>query len=398
MPENFKKLPGTTVAFGDVVRLSKEKSKEPEFDGFKRYVGLEHIEPSDLKIRGWGDIADGTTFTNVFRTGQVLFGKRRAYQRKVAVADFDGVCSGDIYVLEPKSDALLPELLPFICQSEPFFDYIISRSQGGLSPRVNWKELAKYQFKLPALDEQLRIARVLAAIESTKGSLKNLDGELKQLFRMAIGAMLNLEVAARPLLGELPSDWGVARLDELTNPDRPVSYGILKPGPQYDQGIPMLRVLDFDEFGFRTDTVPTRVAQQVADTSKTTYLREGDVLVSVMATIGRAFVVPEGMKGWNVNRALAVLPAGTDVSGHYVEAYLQSDFVQRIFQISQIGSAQSRINLEFLKSLPVPVPPRAIRDQVVEERRKLGAALQLTRKRQLDVEILKQQLLKAVIK
>ena len=87
----------TRVAFGEVVRLSKERAPDPEAAGLTRYVGLEHIDPGDLTIRRWGSVSDGTTFTNVFRPGQVLFGKRRAYLRKVAVpADFSGVCSGDI--------------------------------------------------------------------------------------------------------------------------------------------------------------------------------------------------------------------------------------------------------------------------------------------------------------
>ena len=175
MPETFKQIKGTTVAFGDVVQLSKERSNDPERDGFERYLGLEHLKPSDLKVCSWGDIVDGTTFTSVFKPGQVLFGKRRAYQRKVAVADFSGVCSGDIYVLEPKGDELLPEMLPFICQSESFYDYVISMSQGGLSPRVNWKALAKYEFALPPLEEQRRIAEVLYAAEAAIESLRTLS-------------------------------------------------------------------------------------------------------------------------------------------------------------------------------------------------------------------------------
>src|SRR5688572_6587780 len=107
MPETFTKRAGTTVAFGDVVQLSTRKSAHPKAEGFERYVGLEHLVPGELKIRRWGETADGTTFTNVFKPGQVLFGKRRAYQRKVAVADFSGVCSGDIYVLEPKGGCLI---------------------------------------------------------------------------------------------------------------------------------------------------------------------------------------------------------------------------------------------------------------------------------------------------
>ena len=167
MLDTLKNNVGTTVAFGDVIQLSKASSKDPVADGFERYVGLEHLEPSDLKVRSWGNIADGITFTKVFKPGQVLFGKRRAYQRKVAVAGFSGVCSGDIYVLEPKGDELLPELLPFICQSESFYDYVISMSQGGLSPRVNWKALAKYEFALPPLKEQRRITEVLQASEGS---------------------------------------------------------------------------------------------------------------------------------------------------------------------------------------------------------------------------------------
>lgn len=84
------------VKFGEVVRLNKETCKDPASERIERVIGLEHLEPGDLRVRSWGDVAAGTTFTNRVRPGQVLFGKRRAYQRKVAVADFDAICSGDI--------------------------------------------------------------------------------------------------------------------------------------------------------------------------------------------------------------------------------------------------------------------------------------------------------------
>jgi type I restriction enzyme S subunit len=73
-----KSVGWTTVSFGDVVQLSKERSGDPEADGYERYVGLEHIDPGNLRIQRWGNVADGVTFTSVFRPGQVLFGKRRA--------------------------------------------------------------------------------------------------------------------------------------------------------------------------------------------------------------------------------------------------------------------------------------------------------------------------------
>lgn len=160
------------VKFGNVVRPSKARSQDPLADGFERYVGLEHLEPGDLRIRSWGNVADGVTFTSMFHSGQVLFGKRRAYQRKVAVADFAGVCSGDIYVLETKdAQVLLPELLPLICQTDAFFDHAVGTSAGSLSPRTNWTSLADFEFLLPPIKEQERTIKLLSAVEELLNGL-----------------------------------------------------------------------------------------------------------------------------------------------------------------------------------------------------------------------------------
>lgn len=160
------------VKFGEVVRLSKERSQDPLADGLERFVGLEHLVPGDLRIRSWGHVADGTTFTNRFVPGQLLFGKRRAYQRKVAVADFAGVCSGDIYVLESKdAQVLLPELLPFICQTDAFFEHAVGTSAGSLSPRTNWSSLTNFEFALPPMVEQRRISSLLLSADEVADTL-----------------------------------------------------------------------------------------------------------------------------------------------------------------------------------------------------------------------------------
>ncbi|MBB6600299.1 restriction endonuclease subunit S [Luteimonas sp. MC1825] len=164
---NITLTPGwRRVKFGDVVSLSKARSQDPLADGIERYVGLEHLEPGDLRIRRWGNVADGVTFTSVFKPGQVLFGKRRAYQRKVAVPDFSGVCSGDIYVLETKdARALLPELLPFICQTDAFFDHAVGTSAGSLSPRTTWSSLESFEFSLPPAQQQASLLAALDALQ-----------------------------------------------------------------------------------------------------------------------------------------------------------------------------------------------------------------------------------------
>lgn len=160
----------TRVRFGDVVANLNETERDPAGAGIERFIGLEHMEPGSLHVRAWGDTADGNTFTRRCRPGQVLFGKRRAYQRKVAVAEFDAVVSGDIYVLAPKGGALLPELLPFICMSERFFQHAVGTSAGSLSPRTNWSSLAVFEFDLPPLDQQRRIAEVLWGVDEVIGA------------------------------------------------------------------------------------------------------------------------------------------------------------------------------------------------------------------------------------
>lgn len=154
------------VKFGDVVENVNETENDPLAAGITRYIGLEHLEPGSLHVRTWGNVVDGTTFTRRCHQGQVLFGKRRAYQRKIAVAEFDAIVSGDIYVLEAKKGYLVQELLPFICSSDNFFKHAVGTSSGSLSPRTNWTSLAKYELNLPPLDQQKRIADLLWAVDA----------------------------------------------------------------------------------------------------------------------------------------------------------------------------------------------------------------------------------------
>ncbi len=197
-----------TVAFGDVVRLYRNRSKDPEADGYQRAVGLVHLDPGALQVRRWSAVSDGTTFTHVFRSGQVLFGKRRAYQRKLAVPDFCGVCSGDIYVLEPASSSLFPELLPFICQTDAFFEYAVSTSAGSLSSRTNWANLAHFEFALPPMAEQRRIVGLLQAQERLCETLRDLLQTTLQVLPARLEERFSVDSSVWPRVpvGELLSE------------------------------------------------------------------------------------------------------------------------------------------------------------------------------------------------
>ena len=205
----------TRVAFGDVVRLSKARVADPAAAGIERVVGLEHIEPGDLRIRHWSEVADGTTFTTLFKPGQVLFGKRRAYQRKVAVADFKGVCSGDIYVLEPANDRLMPELLPFLCQTDAFFYHAVGTSAGSLSPRTNWTSLASFEFLLPPIQEQARVCEALKAANALCSNLGSLRDSIFSLLKSDLSLSLNHGTDPLRKTPELPHNWKFASFGDF---------------------------------------------------------------------------------------------------------------------------------------------------------------------------------------
>ncbi len=175
------------VKFGEVVSEPKENTQNIIADGFQHIVGLEHIDSGDIHLRKSFAGDTDTTFTKVFRKGDVLFGRRRAYLKKAALADFDGVCSGDITVFRAKKVLLLPELLPFIVNNDHFFDYAVKHSAGGLSPRVKFKDLANYEFLLPPKEEQQRLAELLWAmdevIEKEKKVLENIEISKRSLLR-----------------------------------------------------------------------------------------------------------------------------------------------------------------------------------------------------------------------
>lgn len=159
------------VRLGDVAVEHKETCKNNK-NGYP-IVGLEHLTPEEITLSNWDEGSDNT-FSKVFRKGNVLFGRRRAYLKKAAVAPFDGICSGDITVIEALPDKILPELLPFIIQNDALFDYAVGKSAGSLSPRVKWEHLQNYEFELPELSKQKELADILWAMDETKKSYQKL--------------------------------------------------------------------------------------------------------------------------------------------------------------------------------------------------------------------------------
>ncbi len=254
----------TLVKFGDVVRNANLVERDAAAAGLKRIVGLEHMEPENLHIRRWDSPGDASSFSRKFVQGQTLFGKRRAYQRKVAFAEFDGICSGDILTFEPVDPKiLLPELLPFICKTDKFFDYALGTSAGSLSPRTSWGALKNFEFPLPPLAEQKRLAEILWAADEAASHIEHIWRDanvlLDSMRTECFGTGQHVRRHLRPALKAIVAGKSVVG---ASSPAGVGEYGVLKVsavGPDGFQPSENKRLLDASlfvtRFGVKKDSL-----------------------------------------------------------------------------------------------------------------------------------------------
>lgn len=192
MTLNLDRTGWKRVPLGQVAAASKNKV-DPTDGSVERFIAGEHMDTDDLKIHRWGvtgEVDLGPAFHRGFRPGQVLYGSRRTYLRKVAVAEFEGVCANTTFVVETKDqDALLQEFLPFVMTAEPFHAFAIAESKGSVNPYVNWSDLERYEFDLPPVDEQKRLADLLWAVERRRRALDVLADRTRTAFDVVIRDM-----------------------------------------------------------------------------------------------------------------------------------------------------------------------------------------------------------------
>ena len=163
--------------FGDVVhevKINVDRDNNP----YEFYIAGDHMDSEDLTIHRKGHFATddvGPAFVRIFKPGQILYGSRRTYLKKIAVADFEGICANTTFVLETKDNCVfLQSLLPFIMLSDKFTEWSVSHSKGSTNPYVLFSDLASYEFELPSLEEQCILSKKLWAAYRLKESYKRL--------------------------------------------------------------------------------------------------------------------------------------------------------------------------------------------------------------------------------
>ena len=327
--------------FDQIAINSTEKKKPVEEDRFT-YLGLEHLDSGSLKVTRFGSEVAPIGEKLVMHKGDVLFGKRRAYQKKVAIAPFDGIFSAHGMVLRPKEDVIDKDFFPLFISSDYFLDAAIKISVGSLSPTINWRDLKELEFELPDMDTQRKLAEVLWSINDTMEAYKKLisatDELVKSQFIERFGGIDEQHI--RPL-----SEVCTLITDGTHNPPKFVN-----------EGIPFLLVSNITGDVITYDTTKFITEATYNELMKRTPIEIGDVLLSTVGSYGHPALVEDSTK-FSFQRHIALLkPNKTLIDSRFLHTSILAPDAQR--QIDELvqGVAQKTLNLSAIKKIHIPVP------------------------------------------
>lgn len=362
-----------TVKFGDICHEVKLSTKDPVSEGYERYIGLEHLESGSLKINRWGTIAaDNPSFTKVFKKGNILFGRRRAYLKKAAIAEFDGICSGDIIVIKPRDNTKFCKLLPHIIQSEPFWNWAIKNSAGGLSPRTKFKSLADFTFYDKTEAEIQCIEGKIACLEKVKRYFQELDSSTSCLFLTLVSSLTRYgtrhEILKKTQVGMIPNSWDICQFKELLACD--TKNGLYKGQDYYGSGLKMVHMGDM----FHSSKITEMSIEQSVDVNSKEIevfgVLKGDLLFARRSLVkdGAGLCCIFDGNDYSATVESSIIRARLDpdkANPSYFNYFFRSDYGRWLMDRIVQTVAASGITGTDLKKMLVPVPSKNEQDKIV---------------------------------
>jgi restriction endonuclease S subunit len=376
--DNKNLKPGWKVwRFDQMATNVNVRIDNPSESGMEHYIGLEHLDTDSLKIRRWGTPDDVEATKLMFKKGDIIFGRRRAYQRKLGVADFDGICSAHAMVLRAKPDVVLPKFLPFFMQSDLFMSRAVEISVGSLSPTINWKTMAAQEFALPPLDEQSRMADLLDEIEAARESYET--------------CVRSIEAMKSSFASWCFSQAGNWASDSLCNLVEKLGSGKTPRGGETaytPSGVLFLRSQNVYPGKLYLDDV-ARIPEEIDKQMASTRVLRDDVLLNITgASIGRCCKYDLSEPA-NVNQHVCIIRPSSHLAPDFLAFFLQSDLGQRQIFKHQTKGNREGLNFKQLGSFEIPLPPMSFQKSVVEALSEFKAASTDAEGRLLGLKVLK---------
>jgi len=333
--KGWKRLP--FAAFAESVNERVEPANAAEVI----YVGLDDLDSCDIHIRRWGKGSDVIGTKLRFRKGDIIFGRRRAYQRKLAVAEMDGICSAHAMVVRAKPEMVLPEFLPFLMMSDKFMNRAVEISVGSLSPTINWTTLKLEDFDLPPLDQQTRIAEILWAIDTL---IESNQTELADAVELRDARVRQAAESSKSSvsLGELATS--------ITSGSRGWAEHYSSEGPIF------LRIANLQRRNIRFDWREIqRVSPPETKEALRTRVKNGDVLISITAELGLIAFADQLLDECYINQHIAMVSLDQTIYDPYLASMFLClpPYADQFRKLNDQG-AKAGMNLKNVAKLRLP--------------------------------------------
>ena len=324
----------------DVVIEVKDKENSPSTSKYERFVGLEHYVSGDVEISQYGKTDSLESAMKVFQAGDILVARRNVYLRRASRVSFEGLTSGDSIVLRA-SDEVMARILPFVLNTDAFWNYADQHSDGTMSKRLSPKLLLDYEFDLP--DEGLEdFADLLWAVNDTRNSYRAL--------------LLKTDEMVKSQFIEMFGDISTEDYKPLGEVCTLITDGTHNPPKFVDSGIPFILVSNITGNVVTYDTPKFITEESYEILMKRTPIEVGDVLLSTVGSYGHPAVVTEERK-FAFQRHVAHLKPNRDIlDSRFLHAAILSADVQNQIDILVLGVAQKTLNLSAIKQIRIPLP------------------------------------------
>ena len=345
----------THYQMSDVAVEVNDRENNPASSKYDRFVGLEHYVSGEVIIRNYGSTENLESTMKIFQNGDVLVARRNVYLKRASMVDFDGLTSGDSIVLRAKNP-VIGRILPFVLNTDAFWDFADQYSDGTMSKRLSPKTLMTYEFDLPDEDELEKFADLLWAANDARESYHALLRQTDELVKSQF-----IELFGRPEDNNMGWDMGTIR-DIVSD----VRYGSSRQASS-DGKYPYIRMNNITYGGELDLTDLKRINIPDNELAKCT-VRKGDVLFN--RTNSKELVGKTCLYDRDETMVLAGfvirVRMNEKATPEFLVQYMNLPYMKELLlSMCKAACGQANINAQELQNIPIYIPPIDIQKRFI---------------------------------
>ena len=318
----------------------------------------------------------------------------------------DLVLVRSVALIRPKTEQIEPSYLDLFLRSSFGQSQIWGNVRQSAQPCLYLGKMAEFNIPLPPLAEQKRIVakvdELMALCDRLEAQQHEREEQASQLTRASLARFSDaptpanlhflfhpsyniptddlrksiLTLAVQGHLSGTPAstvEEQTALLDSATDPQFPISYGVLKPGPQVPNGVRLVKSQHIRDWKVSED-IEYLISFELDAEFKRTKIKGGEVLLNLVgASIGRCAIAPASLRGANVSRAVAVITLRAEVDPKFFLILLTAAFTTERIKALSSGTAQPVLNLGVIRKMRIWIPPLAEQRRIVAKVEQLMA-------------------------